>query len=229
MFRFRSFSHATDFICHFLNLRHLDLNRITWESDNDPYTVRRLRMLEPLIVHGKFTPKKATLMLTWLHIQCPPPKLISATFHVFEFNSRSGIPSAFGGNPPDTAHQWIAFGRCLYYLIFWSLLTICTAPYLGDLNSFGPEHCTNLKSIHFDHIRLWHGHTRNQKWVPDMLAQVKFCVVTELVFNLDLGGEHLRLVGCHWLPSSPAIWSTTQNLRGIGLWRWRLPYSLEAS
>ena len=117
MFRFRNFSHATDFICHFLNLRHLDLNRITWESDNDPYTVRRLRMLEPLTVHGKFTPKKATLMLTWLHIQCPPPKLISATFHVFEFNSRSGIPSAFGGNPPDTAHQWIAFGRCLYFLI----------------------------------------------------------------------------------------------------------------
>ena len=96
MFRFRSFSHATDFICHFLNLRHLDLNRITWESDNDPYTVRRLRMLEPLTVHGKFTQKKATLMLTWLHIQCPPPKLISATFHVFEFNSRYGIPSALG-------------------------------------------------------------------------------------------------------------------------------------
>ena len=96
MFRLRSFSHATDFICHFLNLRHLDLNRITWESDNGPYTVRRLRMLEPLTVHGKFTQKKATLILTWLHIQCPPPKLISATFHVFKFNSRYGIPSALG-------------------------------------------------------------------------------------------------------------------------------------
>ena len=56
------------------------------EPDNDPYTVRRLRMLEQLTVHGNFIQKKATLMLTWLHIQCSLPKLISATFHVFEFN-----------------------------------------------------------------------------------------------------------------------------------------------
>lgn len=95
--RFRTFGHVTDFICYFSNLRHLDLNSVTWTSDCDPHTVRCLRMPEALTVHtGEFLRGKSAFMLTWLHIQCPPPKLISATFRVTEFDSRHVIPATFG-------------------------------------------------------------------------------------------------------------------------------------
>lgn len=95
--RFRTFKHVTDFICYFSNLRHLNLNSVTWTSDCDPHTVRRLRMLEALTVHtGEFLRGKSAFMLAWLHIQCPPPKLISATFRVSEFDSRHVIPPTFG-------------------------------------------------------------------------------------------------------------------------------------
>ena len=95
--RFPSFKYATNFICHFSNLRHLDLNWVTWIWDNDPYTAPSLRTLDPLTVRtGEFTQGKVTPMLTWLHIQSPPPKLISATFCVTESISRYVIPSTFG-------------------------------------------------------------------------------------------------------------------------------------
>ena len=94
---FRSFSHATDFICHFSNLRHLETFWIWWSLDNDPYTVRRLRTLEPLTVHtGEIAEGKVILLLAWLHIQHPPPKVISATFCVSDLIPHNAIPSTFG-------------------------------------------------------------------------------------------------------------------------------------
>ena len=97
IYRFQSFGDATNFICHFSNLRYLDLNWVTWIWDNDPYTAPSLQMLDPLTVHtGEFPQGKVTPMLTWLHIQSPLPKLISATFPVTEFVSPYVIPSTFG-------------------------------------------------------------------------------------------------------------------------------------
>lgn len=71
------------------------------------------------------------------------------------------------------------------------MLTVCPTPYPDNLIPFGLEHCTNLKSIHFDCIPLWHpiGRARRRKWVPDILAQVTSCVVTELVFTLEVRRE----------------------------------------
>lgn len=101
LFKFRSFSEATNFICHFSNLRHLHLNLASWDSYSDPCTVRGLRTLEPLRVHmGEFTRGQSTPVLTWLLLQCPSPKLISATFRVTEFDAHHVIqdvlPSAIG-------------------------------------------------------------------------------------------------------------------------------------
>ena len=96
IYRFWSFSDATNFICHFSNLRHLDLDWVKWMRDDGPYTAPSLRMLEPLTVHAGEFPQGKVTMLTWLHIQSPLPKLISATFPVAELISPYVIPSTFG-------------------------------------------------------------------------------------------------------------------------------------
>ena len=75
-------------------------------------------------------------------------------------------------------------------MISISHLTVCSILYLVDLNSFGLEHCINLKSIHFDDIPLWYCHAWSRKWVPDTLAQVKSRIVTELVFTLQVEEEY---------------------------------------
>ena len=95
--KFLSFSHFASFICHFSNLRHLELGWITWKLDNDPCTVHRLQTLEPPTVHtGEIPGGKTTLLLAWLHIQHPPPNLISATICVTDFYSRYVIPPTVG-------------------------------------------------------------------------------------------------------------------------------------
>ena len=197
IYRFQSFGDATNFICHFSNLRYLDLNWVTWIWDNDPYTAPSLQMLDPLTVHtGEFPQGKVTPMLTWLHIQSPLPKLISATFPVTEFVSPYIIPSTFGETLQNLHFSGFRSiteeslgGICIPFDLYIPSDCFSTL-YLVDLNSFGLELCTNLNSIHFDNIPLWYCHAWSRKWVPDTLVQVKSWIVTELVFALQVREEH---------------------------------------
>ena len=59
-----------------------------------------------------------------------------------------------------------------------------------------------------------------------MLAQVKFCVVTELVFNLDLGGENPSI---GWVSLTPFF---THNLVNYteSAWYWvvKMTFTLQS-
>ena len=165
IYTFRSFRQAADFICHFSNLQRLDLKSVLWMLDDDSPRSSNTGISDT----PRWPRKSNSYVYLALHPMpsdtIPPPKLISATFCVSEFL----IPPTLGKTLEILHLSHIGYqnleGTC-NYLISCPLLTV------------------SLKSIHFDRIPTWYPQACGQKWVPDTLAQIKSCVVTELVFEL---------------------------------------------